>query len=147
MPQANTPVAGASCTVTSGTHKGKTGTYSRDDDGVLWCDVEGGSTDCTKGACKDGKARLQIRDFAGINGLESFEVNGFVEVPGKGIFDVSAIIDASNGKASKLSAVPLSPVSLESLQRAETDAERYAAAALTRHLEERGKTDALIAAD
>lgn len=147
MPQANTPVAGSSCTVTSGTHKGKTGTYSRDDDGVLWCDVDGGSTDCTNGACKDGKAKLQVRDFAGADGLDSFEVNGLVEVPGKGIFDVSAIIDARSGKATKMSAVSLSPVPLESLQTASTEAERHAAAALMRHFEERSKADAFVAAD
>lgn len=137
MTQNNTPVAGATCTVTEGTHKGKTGTYSRDDDGVLWCDVAGGSTDCSKGACKDGKAKIQVRDFVGATGLGMYEVSGLVEVPGKGIFDVSAIIDAKNGKESRVSAVAVTPVPLESLHKDKGDAERYAAAALTRYFDGR----------
>lgn len=136
MAHNNTPVVGGSCTVISGTHKGKTGTYSRDDDGVLWCDVDGGSTDCSNGACADGKAKLQVRDFADKSGAGVYEVSGLVEVPGKGVFDVSAIIEASTGKEIRVSAVPVTAVSLESLhQAAASDAERYVAAALARHFE------------
>lgn len=42
---------GGACKVTSGTHAGKTGTYETDDDGVVWCSGDWGSTDCSKGAC------------------------------------------------------------------------------------------------
>ena len=135
MAQNNTPVVGGSCTVTEGTHKGKTGTYSRDDDGVLWCDVDGGSTDCSKGACKDGTAKLQVRDIAGVSGVGAYDVTGIVEVPGKGIFDVRAIIDASTGKERSVSAVPVASVPLEGLNKGGSDADRYAAAALARHFE------------
>lgn len=135
MAQNNTPVVGGSCTVTEGTHKGKKGTYSRDDDGVLWCDVDGGSTDCTGGKCADARANLHVRDFADASGVGVYEVTGLVEVPGRGIFDVSTLIEADTGRERRVSVVPVAAVRLDSLRKSSSDAERHAAAVLERHFD------------
>jgi hypothetical protein len=50
---------GGSCTVTSGTNAGKTGTYTVEEGtGHTWCEGSWGGTDCTGGRCKDGTSKL-----------------------------------------------------------------------------------------
>jgi len=63
-----------------------------------------------------------------------YEVTGLVEVPGKGVFNVSALIEARSGKERRISAVPLSAVPFDSLRASANDAERHAAAALEHHI-------------
>ena len=46
--------SGGACTVTAGTNKGKTGTYTTEaGTGHTWCEGSWGGTDCTGGRCKD----------------------------------------------------------------------------------------------
>lgn len=50
-----TATTGGSCTVTAGSNKGKTGTYTTEEGtGHTWCEGSWGGTDCTGGRCKDG---------------------------------------------------------------------------------------------
>ena len=44
---------GGKCTVTSGANKGKTGTYTRDEYGNIWCEGRWGGTQCAT-RCKNG---------------------------------------------------------------------------------------------
>ena len=49
MAQKGEPVVGAACTVTSGPNKGKSGTYTRDEDGAIWCEGDWGGPSVTVG--------------------------------------------------------------------------------------------------
>lgn len=44
---------GTACKVTSGANAGKSGTYTRDDEGNLWCEGDWGGTQCGTGKCSD----------------------------------------------------------------------------------------------
>ena len=44
---------GGKCTVTAGANKGKSGTYTRDEYGNLWCEGRWGGTQCAT-RCKNG---------------------------------------------------------------------------------------------
>jgi hypothetical protein len=58
-PVSSGSTTGAKCTVTSGSNKGKTGTYTTEEGtGATWCEGSWGGTECTGGGkCKDAAAR------------------------------------------------------------------------------------------
>jgi hypothetical protein len=48
-----TATTGGACTVTAGSNKGKTGTYTTEEGtGHTWCEGSWGGTDCTGGRCQ-----------------------------------------------------------------------------------------------
>ena len=51
--RSGTPVVGGACTVTSGINQGKSGTYTKDEDGSIWCEGSWGGTECSAGKCAE----------------------------------------------------------------------------------------------
>ena len=129
MAQKGTQIVGQSCTVTKGTNKGKTGTYTRDDDGNIWCGGDWGGTECGTDRCnKDAKAQVRVFEYVDANGMLVQEVEGM------GIFQYNAIIDVSTGEGWKISALPISSTSLTDLQKSGSKVVRRAAELLESHL-------------
>ncbi len=50
------PTIGGTCKVTSGPNKGKTGKYTQDSDGSIWCSGSWGGTECGTGKCSSSTA-------------------------------------------------------------------------------------------
>jgi hypothetical protein len=134
MAQKGTPIEGQSCTVTEGPNKGKKGTYTRDDEGNLWCEGDWGGTECTDSKCEDAKVQVGIFEYIDDSGTLVHEVDGLVDVEGLGVFQVTAIMDAATGAGRKTTAVPIAATSLTALRESGLEVERRAADVIEAHL-------------
>ena len=134
MAKKGTPVAGQSCTVTDGPNKGKSGTYTRDDDGSVWCEGDWGGTECGSGKCADAKVQISVFEYVDAGGTLVHEVDGLFEVEGLGIFHGNAIINAATGESRKVTAVPIAAISLTALRESGSEVEHRAADVLESHL-------------
>jgi hypothetical protein len=132
--QKGTATEGAACKVTSGPNKGKTGTYTRDDDGSLWCEGTWGGTECTGDKCSDARAGVGVFESVDHGGNLVYEVAGVVEVEGVGVFDCVAAIDAASGEGRSVTALPIAGTPLDDLRKSRSKVERMAGEAIAAHL-------------
>jgi hypothetical protein len=138
MAPKGTPVAGQSCKVTGGANKGKTGTYSTDDEGSLWCEGSWGGTECGSGKdskCSAQASQVQIFEHLDNAGVLVQEVEGLIHVDGLGIFQFSTILDAATGTSRKISALPLAATSFTDLANSRSVTERRVANILASHFQ------------
>jgi hypothetical protein len=139
MAEKGKPVVGQACTVNSGPNKGKTGTYTRDEEGNIWCEGSWGGTQCGSGKCADAKAQVSVFEYVDATGTLVHEVDGLVQVEGLGIFQCNAVIDAATGEGRKITAVPMAATSLTALRGSGSEVERRAADVLESHLRGKGR--------
>lgn len=145
MAPKGTSIVGQSCTITEGTHKGKSGVYTRDGDGRIWCEGDFGGTECTTGSCSNAKAQTSIFEYPDADGSLVHEVDGLVDVEGLGIFQVNMIFAAATGESRNVTAVPIAATPLSSLRESQSKVERHAADLLESHLKRQGRTYTRIA--
>lgn len=127
-------VAGQKCTVTSGPNKGKTGTYTVDDQGNLWCEGDWGGTQCgTK--CADMAASATVFEYVdSVDGQVKYEVEGLYEIDGGGVFHCRARIDAATGASESVTAIPVAAISVTALGKSETELDRLVARVIEAHM-------------
>ena len=130
MTQKGTPVVGQACTVTKGDNKGEKGTYTRDDEGNIWCEGEWGGTECGTDRCDSAKADARVFEYTAPDGKLVQEVKGLVESVDGGTFDYTVVLDADSGRPREVHVLPLAAVPLAELGKSDSEAERRAAAAL-----------------
>jgi hypothetical protein len=135
MQKGNTDVVGQSCTVTSGPNKGKKGTYTRDDDGNLWCEGDWGGTECDGGKCKDAAAKVSVFEFLDDTGQLVYQVEGLVENDRGNIFHVTATIDAASGESRAVAALPIAATPLSELRKSKSKLEQTVGNAIRSKLE------------
>jgi hypothetical protein len=134
---------GGPCTVTSGPNNGKTGTYTVDDDGAVWCEGDWGGTQCEGSKCKDAAKRHgTILEHPDANGQLIYEVDGMYEIEGKGVFRFRAKLDAATGASRDVAAVPVSVTRLSTLQKSGSDLDAMLAEAISSHMNIEGRTGA-----
>jgi hypothetical protein len=138
MAKKGTAVAGQACTVTDGPNKGKKGTYTRDDEGNLWCEGDWGGTECRGGRCADANVQASVFEYVDIDGNLVHEVDGIFEVEGLGIFQGNAILNAATGERRKVTVVPIAAASLTALRESGSEIEQRAADVLEAHLRSQG---------
>jgi hypothetical protein len=125
---------GGACTVTSGPNKGKTGTYTRDEEGNLWCEGPWGGTQCAE-KCTDANVSLTV--FESVDAATDqvvFEIEGLIEVEGRGIFLCSAKIDPTSGAGRDVVAVRSPVIPLSSLRESPDKLDRMVADVVGSHI-------------
>jgi hypothetical protein len=130
---------GGACTVTSGPNKGKTGTYSVDDDGSTWCEGAWGGTQCDGGKCKDAaRSHGVIIEYPGTDGELIYEVDGLYEVEGKGVFRFRAKLEAASGSSRDVGAVPVAVTPVSALRESGSDVDAMLAEAISSYMDTKG---------
>jgi hypothetical protein len=132
-------VEGGACVVTEGPNAGKTGTYTIDEEGNVWCEGPWGGTQCATSKCRDGLTELTVFDYEDDDGQFVYETDGLFEVTGVGVFRCRARIDASTGESRIVEAIPIPVHSLAELRRSESDVTRNLASVIESHLETRSR--------
>jgi hypothetical protein len=129
---------GGTCTVTSGPNKGKTGTYTVDEQGDIWCEGDWGGTQCAGSKCKSGAASHgTIFEYPGPDGQPIYEVDGLYEIEGKGVFRFRAKLDATTGVSRDAAAVPVAVTHVSTLQESGSDFDAMLAKAIVSYTETR----------
>jgi hypothetical protein len=136
MAKKGTEVAGQACTVTEGPNKGKTGKYTVDEDGNVWCEGDWGGTECGETKCGDSAAQVSIFESVTADGQVVYEIEGLIEVEGVGIFDSRVTIDAATQTSRKVVAIPIAATPLATLRESESEVERIMADVIGSHVEE-----------
>jgi len=140
MAKKGTPIVGQACTVASGPNKGKKGTYTRDDEGNIWCEGDWGGTQCSGSKCSDARAQASVFEYADVDGVLVYEVDGLVQTEGHDIVQYNAVFEAASGKSRKVKTVPVAATPIAALFKSESEVERNVAQLLDAHLKgESGK--------
>jgi hypothetical protein len=137
-PKGQNSKGGQKCKVTGGVNKGSTGTYTVEEGtGSLWCEGPGFSTECGKDKCADARG-VNVHDYKNEHGTFVQEVDGTIEVPGRGVFVGNVILDAATGEVLETTATPVAAVPLGDLHKSELEVERRAAKALESYIKQQG---------
>lgn len=137
MAKKGTDVAGTACTVTDGPNKGKSGTYTVDEEGNLWCEGSWGGTQCAT-KCADAAVSVgQVFDHAGTGGGVTHEYDGFFSNGAGEVFHVNAVLDAKSKKATRLAVARVLPVPLSSLRKSKSAVDRALRSAVEARLARR----------
>lgn len=138
MAKKGTDLIGAACKVTDGPNKGKTGTYTVDDEGNLWCEGDWGGTQCgTK--CTDAAANVgQVFDYVSTGGGVKFETDGLFSNAAGEVFHVKAELDAKTKNATRMAIAQVIPTPISSLQKAKSALDRALGEAIEAQLAKRG---------
>lgn len=123
-------VEGGACKVTGGPNDGKTGTYTIDENGEVWCEGSWGGTQCSPGKCEDAAAKANVFDFADRDGKGVFETDGFYQKGPKRLVRFKAQIDAQTGAVRNFVDIPVDIVDITELQKSESKFDRMLADAL-----------------
>jgi len=131
-------LAGTACTVTDGPNKGKTGTYTVDEEGNLWCEGDWGGTQCAT-KCKDAAAVNvgQVFDYASTGGGVMYEAEGLFSNDAGDIFHVKAALNAKSMKSKKLVVARVQPIPLSSLRVTSSALDRALGKAIEQNLSKR----------
>ncbi len=124
--QKGTQVPGQKCTVTSGPNKGKSGTYTTDEEGNTWCEGDWGGTQCGENKCKDAKSAPTIFDTI-VDGKNVVEVEGFYSADDQRLFWYQGAIDVATGERLRAVAIPVSGTTSADLQSSDSEADRVVA--------------------
>jgi hypothetical protein len=134
MAQKGSGGIGQACVVTEGPNKGKAGTYTVDDEGNLWCEGPWGGTQCAT-RCADSAARAVVYEHVDASdGRVTYEIEGFYEIDGVGVFHCTARIDPASGSSENVTAIPVTAISVTELTKSRSKLDRLTAAAIESHV-------------
>ncbi|HKU75717.1 MAG TPA: hypothetical protein VJR02_17525 [Pyrinomonadaceae bacterium] len=129
-------LTGTACTVTSGPNKGKTGTYTTDEDGNLWCEGTWGGTQCAT-KCADAAVENvgQVFDYG--SGGVKHEYDGLFSNEAGEVFHVQAVLDGKSRKPTRLAVARVLPTPLSFLQKSQSVVDRALGGAIEARLKKR----------
>jgi hypothetical protein len=86
------------------------------------------------GKCKDAtKPVLSVLDYRAPDGQSVYEARGVVDVPGAGLYDVVATVEAATGKSRGVIALPIVGQPLNDMNESQSDVERMVGEAVASH--------------
>jgi hypothetical protein len=129
-------LAGTACTVTDGANKGKSGTYTVDEDGNLWCEGTWGGTQCAT-KCSDAAlsgGEVQVFDNGGV---VTHEYEGLYSNDSGEVFHVKAILDPKRKKQNRIAVARVLPTPLSSLRKSKSAIDRVLGVAIDKQIAKR----------
>jgi hypothetical protein len=133
MAKKGTDLTGTACKVTAGPNKGKTGTYTTDEKGNLWCEGSWGGTECGTNKCTS-KAVSNGQVFDPTDGSVTYESDGLFSNDAGEVFHVRAVLDTKSKKLTQITVVQVLPSALSSLRTAESELDRALGEAIEAHI-------------
>ncbi len=134
MAKKGSDLVGTACAVTDGPNKGKTGTYTVDEEGNLWCEGDWGGTQCATKCTSAATSVGQLYDYASTGGDVRYEADGLFTNAAGDVFHVQAELDAKTKKTIRVVTAKVLPTPISSLKKSKSALDRALGAAIESQL-------------